>query len=94
MSAWWWNGSAAIGSLALAFLIGPRIWRLASEHNFYTAGDFLEWRYGQVVRGLLAALIWVGTLAILAGQLIAGSQVLTVVADLPRWAGVLLAASR
>ena len=63
VSAWWWNGSAAIGSLALAFLIGPRIWRLASEHDFYTAGDFLEWRYGQVVRGLLAALIWVGSRA-------------------------------
>src|SRR5918993_5392182 len=40
VSAWWWNGSAALGSLALAFWIGPRMWRLASEHNFYTAGGF------------------------------------------------------
>src|SRR5690349_21583190 len=41
VSAWWWNGSAAIGSLVLAFWIGPRMWRLASAQGFYTAGDFL-----------------------------------------------------
>src|SRR5687767_15515022 len=33
LSAWWWNGSAAIGSLLLAFVIGPRIWRIAKTHN-------------------------------------------------------------
>ena len=90
VSAWWWNGSAALGSLVLAFLIGPRIWRLASDHNFYTAGDFLEYRYGQVVRGLLSALIWIGTLAILAGQLIAGAAVLDVVAGVSRGTGALI----
>ncbi|MGE3190595.1 MAG: sodium:solute symporter family protein, partial [Vicinamibacterales bacterium] len=41
LSAWWWNGSAAFGSLALAFIVGPRIWREASRHGFYTAGDYL-----------------------------------------------------
>ncbi len=90
LSAWWWNGAAGLGALVLAFWIGPRLWALASERGYLTAGDFLEDRYGSTVRGVIAALIWVGTLAILAGQLIAGSQVLTVVADLPRWAGVLL----
>lgn len=90
ISAWWWNGAAGLGALVLAFWIGPRLWTLASERGYLTAGDFLEDRYGATVRGVIAALIWVGTLAILAGQLIAGSQVLTVVADLPRWAGVLL----
>ena len=68
LSAWWWNGSAGIGSLILAFWIGPRLWRLASEHGFYTAGDFLEYRYGPSVRGVVALLIWLGTLAILAAQ--------------------------
>ncbi|MCL4813388.1 MAG: sodium:solute symporter family protein [Vicinamibacteraceae bacterium] len=90
IGAWWWNGSAAIGSLALAFVIGPRIWRLASRHGFYTAGDFLEFRYGRATRGLVALLIWFGTLAILAGQLIAGAAILEVVAGLPKWAGALL----
>src|SRR5512143_2705527 len=29
LSAWWWNGSAGIGSLLLALWVGPRIWRRA-----------------------------------------------------------------
>jgi len=71
LSAWWWVGSAGLGSLALAFFVGPRIRRLAAEHDWRTVGDFLEFRYGGAVRGIVAALLWVGTLAILAGQLVA-----------------------
>jgi SSS family solute:Na+ symporter len=92
VSAWWWNGSAAIGSLVLAFWIGPRIWRLASEQGFYTAGDYLEYRYSPAVRGITASLIWVGTLAILAAQLLAGAAVLNVVAGLSKTSGVLIGA--
>ena len=33
-------------SLVLAFWVGPRLWRLAKTHDFYTTGDFLEFRYG------------------------------------------------
>jgi SSS family solute:Na+ symporter len=90
ISAWWWNGSAGLGSLVLALWIGPRLWRLASEHNFYTAGDFLEYRYGRAVRGLVASLIWVGTLAILAAQLIAGAAVMNVVASVTKATGALI----
>ena len=92
ISAWWWNGSAAIGSVFLAIWIGPRIWSLASRHNLYTVGDYLELRYGRAVRGVVASLIWLGTLSILAGQLIAGAAVLTVVAGVPRWAGTIASA--
>jgi SSS family solute:Na+ symporter len=93
ISAWWWNGSAAIGSIVLALWVGPRIWTLASEHGFYTVGDFLAYRYGRPVRGVVAALIWVGTLAILAGQLIAGAAVLEVVAAIPRAWGTIIGAA-
>jgi len=93
ISAWWWNGSAAIGSIALAFWVGPRIWSLAERHGFYTVGDFLEFRYGRPVRGMVSSLIWVGTLAILAGQLIAGAAVLEVVADVPRAWGTAIGAA-
>lgn len=92
ISAWWWNGAAGIGSLFLAVWIGPRIWRLAKEHNFYTAGDYLEFRYGPAVRGIVSSLIWVGTLAILAAQLIAGAAVLSVVAGIPKPVGALIGA--
>jgi SSS family solute:Na+ symporter len=90
LSAWWWNGTAGLASLVLAFWVGPRIWRLAKAHGFYTAGDFLEFRYGPAVRGIIASLIWVGTLFILAAQLIAGAAVLEVVAGIPRATGIVI----
>ena len=92
IATWWWNGAAAIGSVFLAFWIGPRIWELAATHNFYTAGDYLEFRYSALVRGLLASLIWLGTLSILAAQLMAGAAVLEVVAQTPRWLGTIISA--
>ena len=92
LSAWWWNGSAAIGSLALGFWIGPRMWRLAAQHGFYTAGDYLEFRYSPAVRGVVASFIWLGTLAILAAQLLAGAAVLTAVTGLSKEAGVVIGA--
>ena len=80
LSAWWWNGSAGIGSLVLAWVIAPRIWREAAAHHDLTVGDFLERRYGRAMRGLVAALIWLGTLTILAAQLLGVAAVLHVVA--------------
>ena len=31
LAAWWWNGSAGLGSLVLAFWVGPRLWRQAEQ---------------------------------------------------------------
>lgn len=90
VSAWFWNGSAGLGSLLLAIFVGPRIWSLAAERGYFTVGDFLEDRYGQSVRVLVASLIWIGALFILAGQLLLGAAVFAVVAGLPKWAGVLI----
>ncbi len=90
LSAWWWVGSAGLGSIVLAFLIGPRVRRLAAEHDLRTVGDLLEHRFGRSVRGTIAALLWVGTLAILAGQLVALSWVLNVVAGIPKVYGCLI----
>jgi SSS family solute:Na+ symporter len=90
LSAWWWVGSAGIGSVVLAFFVGPRIWSIASEHNLRTVGDYLDMRYGPSVRGVVASLLWLGTLSILAGQLIALAWVLDVVAGIPKVAGCLI----
>jgi SSS family solute:Na+ symporter len=87
LSAWWWNGSAGIGSLLLAFWIGPRVWAQASRHGFLTTGDLLEHHFGRSVRGLISALLWLASLSILAGQLIGIAWILHVVAGLPKWAG-------
>jgi solute:Na+ symporter, SSS family len=90
VSAWFWNGSAGIGSLILALIVGPKIWALAAERGYLTIGDYLEDRYSQSVRVIIASLIWFGALFILAGQLLLGAAVFTVVAGLPKWAGVLI----
>src|SRR5215475_7370552 len=85
--AWWWVGCAGIGSFILANTVGPKIWELAKSYGWRTVGDFLDYRYNRSVRGLIAVLLWVGTLMILAGQLIAISQILEVVASVPKWQG-------
>ena len=90
VSAWWWSGSAGLASLVLAFWVGPRLWTLARQHGFYTTGDFLEFRYGPTVRAVISVLLLLGSVAILAGQLIAGAAILNVVAGAPRWVGSLV----
>jgi SSS family solute:Na+ symporter len=90
ISAWWWVGSAGIGSVILALTVGPRIRRIAEAEGLHTVGDYLELRYSRGVRGTVAVLLWLGTLAILAGQLIALAWVLDVVAGIPKLAGCLI----
>jgi len=89
LAAWWWVGSAAIGSIVLGLWVGPRIRRLADAHDLQTLGDFLEWRFDWRVRAAATSLLWIGTLMILAGQLLALSFVLEAVAGWPRWVGCL-----
>ena len=90
LSAWWWVGSAGLGSLVFAFLVAPRLWAIAREHDFYTTGDYLEFRYGVRARTAAVILVGIGSLALLAGQLIAGATILSVVTGAPRWLGALI----
>jgi SSS family solute:Na+ symporter len=90
LSAWWWSGAAGIGSLVFGVWVAPKLWALAREHEFLTTGDFLEHRYGPAVRGLAAALVGVGALVLLAGQLIAGAAIINVLTGAPRWVGSII----
>jgi SSS family solute:Na+ symporter len=90
LAAWWWVGSAGLGSAVLAWWVGPRIWRESVAWDLHTLGDYLDRRYSSAVSGLVAAILWLGTLAILAGQLIALAWVLNVVAGVPKYAGCLI----
>ena len=90
LSASWWVGSAGIGTLVLAFWVGPRFRRLAATHDLQTVGDFLEHRYGRQVRATIAILLWVAALAILAAQIIAMGFVLGAVSGIDRWVGSLI----
>ena len=82
LAAWWWVGSAAIGSVVLAFWTGPAMRRESAAHDLRTVGDYLEYRYSPVIRGAVALLLWIGSIFILAGQLVAIGSILETVAGL------------
>jgi len=90
MSAWWWVGSACIGTFLLSQFLGPRLWTIAKEHGLATLPDYLEFRYNKAVKAVISGLFWFGALAILAGQLIAISWILNTVAGIPKWEGCLI----
>src|SRR3954469_1987880 len=85
ISAAWWVGSAAIGSIVLALWIGPAMRRQAEAHQLRTVGDYLEHRYSPSVRGLAAVILWIGSLFILAGQLWAIGSIISTVTGTPPW---------
>jgi solute:Na+ symporter, SSS family len=91
-SAWWWVGSAGIGSLILALAVGPRIWQVAKEHDLLTVGDYLQFRFDRRVKGFVAVLLWFGSLAILAAQLIAIAWILNVVVGVSKPIGCAIGA--
>ena len=92
LSAWWWIGSAGIGSMILAFMVGPKIWRIARDQGFYTLSDYLDRRYGKAFRGIISVMMAVGTLALFSGQLLGIAWILEVVAGVPKTAGVIAGA--
>ena len=93
ISAWWWVGSAGIGSLLFALTVAPALWRLAKAQQFYTTGDYLEFRYGAAIRTCLSIVICVAALTLLAGQLLAGATILKLIVGIPLWAGALVGAA-
>jgi SSS family solute:Na+ symporter len=90
LAAWWWVGSAAIGSLILALWVGPAMRRASAAHGLNTVGDYLEYRYSRTVRAIIAALLWIGALFILSAQLTAIGWILNVVAGIPRPIGCIV----
>jgi solute:Na+ symporter, SSS family len=90
LSAWWWVGSAGIGSIVLALWIGPSMRREAEAHQLRTVGDYLEHRYNASVRSLAAAILWIGSLFILAGQLWAIGSIISAVSGAPPWVGCVI----
>ena len=51
MSAWWWVGSASIGTFVLSQFLGPKLWRVAKEHHLATLQDYLEFSLQQDRQG-------------------------------------------
>ena len=92
ISSWWWIGSSAIGSIFLAYFVGPKIWQVAKKYNLYTLGDYLDLRYAKVLRAVISLMMSIGTLALFSGQLIGIAWILNVVAGLEKIYGTLIGA--
>ncbi|MBQ3586704.1 MAG: sodium:solute symporter family protein, partial [Synergistaceae bacterium] len=92
VSAWWWIGSAGRGSLILAYVVGPKIWRIARKNNYYTLSDYLDARYSKAFSGIISLMMSVGTLALFAGQLLGIAWILEVAAGIPKAQGVIIGA--
>lgn len=92
LAAFWWVGAAGLGTLLLAFWLGPRMWRTATEARLRTVGDFLELRYGVPVRVALTGLLLVATLFVLAAQLLAAGVLIEGAAGIPLPLAILAAA--
>jgi len=90
LAAWWWNGAAGLGTLVLAFVVGPRIWALATARGYLTVGDFLDDHFGRQVRLLATAIIWFGSLSIFAAQIIGASAVLQIAGGVSFTTGALV----
>ena len=90
LSAVWWIVASAVGTFILAFVVGPAIWRLSKEHDFYTLGDYLDYRYNKNFRGLISLMMAIGTIAIFAGQLMGIAWILSAVAGISKTVGILI----
>ena len=92
VSSWWWIGCSGLGSLLLAYVVGPAVWRVAKKKNFLTMGDYLDYRYSPAFRCVTSILMSLGTLALFSGQLLGIAWILNVAADIPKVYGIMIAA--
>jgi SSS family solute:Na+ symporter len=92
VSSWWWIGCSGLGSLILAYIVGPAVWRVAKQQNLFTMGDYLDYRYSPAFRGVTSTMMAIGTLALFSGQLLGIAWILNVVADVPKLYGIMIAA--
>lgn len=92
ISAVWWMIMSGLGSLVLAFLVGPKVWELSTKYNLLTAGDFLDKRYSKKFKGVFSIMMSIGTLALFAGQLMGVAWILNVIAGVPKTTGIVIGA--
>ena len=92
LSSWWWIGCSGLGSLILAYIVGPKVWWIAEKYNLYTMGDYLDHRYTKTFRAITSTMMAIGTLALFSGQLIGIAWILNVVAGIEKVYGIIIGA--
>lgn len=73
LNAIWWTLSGAIFLVVLAYTFLDTIW----EVKGYTIGDIIARAFGDNIRLLVSAVLFLAWLMVLAGQIIAGGNILT-----------------
>jgi len=92
ISAVWWMIMSGLGSVVLAYFVGPKIWELSTKYNLMTCGDFLDKRFSKQFKGVFSTMMFIGTLALFAAQLMGVSYILNVIAGVPKTTGIIVAA--
>lgn len=92
VSSYFWIFMSGIGTLILAFFIGPKIWGKSMKYNLYTLGDYLDLRYSKYFKGAISIMMIVGTLALFSGQLMGIAWILNVTSGIHKTTGILIAA--
>lgn len=73
LNAIWWTLSGAIFLVVLAYSFLDVIWQVKG----YTIGDIIAQVFGENIRFLVSAVLFLAWLMVLAGQIIAGGNILT-----------------
>ncbi|MEI2741272.1 MAG: sodium:solute symporter family protein [Candidatus Competibacter sp.] len=73
LNAIWWTLSGAIFLVVLAYTFLDTVWRVRG----YTIGDIIARVFGDNIRLLVSAVLFLAWLMVLAGQIIAGGNILT-----------------
>ena len=73
LNALWWTLSGAIFLAVLAYTFLDTVWRIKG----YTIGDIIAQVFGDNIRLLVSAVLFLAWLMVLAGQIIAGGNILT-----------------
>ena len=77
LNALWWTLSGAIFLVVLAYTFLDTVWRVKG----YTIGDIIAKVFGENIRLLVSAVLFLAWLMVLAGQIIAGGNILTQLLD-------------
>ena len=73
LNAIWWTLSGAIFLVVLAYTFLDTVWRVKG----YTIGDIIARAFGDNIRLLVSAVLFLAWLMVLAGQIIAGGNILS-----------------
>lgn len=73
LNALWWTWSGAIFLVVLAYSFLDTVWEIRG----YTVGDIVARAFGDNIRLLVSAVLFIAWLMVLAGQIIAGGNILS-----------------